>query len=57
MSKWQRPAACTSGACPEVWVDGAVVHLRSTERPEKVVTYSGQEWADLKAAIQAGEYD
>ncbi|HEX5596345.1 MAG TPA: DUF397 domain-containing protein [Micromonosporaceae bacterium] len=46
------------GNCPEVATNiPGVVALRDSERPKEIVTMSPGGWADLVAAVKAGEYD
>ncbi|MEU2393205.1 DUF397 domain-containing protein [Streptomyces sp. NPDC007369] len=56
-----KTAACRDpkvNNCPEVATNvPGVVALRDSSRPDMVVTYTSAEWADLTAAVKAGEYD
>ncbi|WMX45267.1 DUF397 domain-containing protein [Streptomyces roseicoloratus] len=56
-----KTAACRDARvknCPEIALNRpGVVALRDSNRPDIVVTYTATEWADLTAAIKAGEYD
>lgn len=59
MNGWQRPKACSGGACLEVLVlPNGWVHLRSSKEPWRVaLVLSPDEWAALQKAIRAGEFD
>lgn len=56
--QFRRPSRCSKGGCGEVALlpDGGAV-LRSTRWPDETVTLDAAEWADLRAAIVAGEFD
>ncbi|MER6100050.1 DUF397 domain-containing protein [Streptomyces sp. NPDC001728] len=44
--------------CPEVATNvPGIVTLRDSDRPDTVVTMTAAQWADLTAAVKAGEYD
>lgn len=46
------------GNCTEVALNvPGVVALRDSERPDTIVTMTAAQWADLTAAVKAGEYD
>lgn len=53
---WLRSRYCSDNACAEVAVDGEVVHLRNSERPDQVVTLSAAEWAALRRGILDGQF-
>ena len=53
---WVRLAECDTSACAEVAVDGEAVLLRSSLRPERIVSFERDEWAALCEAIRAGEF-
>lgn len=54
---FRRPSRCSKGGCAEVALtpEGDVV-LRCTRRPGETVTFDAAEWADLRAALVAGEF-
>ncbi|WSB00629.1 DUF397 domain-containing protein [Streptomyces sp. NBC_01794] len=44
--------------CPEVAINvPGIVALRDSDRPDTIVTMTAAQWADLTAAVKAGEYD
>jgi hypothetical protein len=54
--EWRRSSFCADGTCAEIKIDGDVVLLRSTIRPESTVEFTLAEWAALKAAVVNGEF-
>lgn len=49
---WQR--ACGGGACAEVAYSEGRVHIRNSEQPETVVTFTTDEWRSLVDGIHSG---
>lgn len=54
--RWAKPSACFDTNCAEVAISPHGVHLRSTEAPAAVVTFSYSEWTTLVHAIEDGEF-
>jgi hypothetical protein len=56
-----KTAACRDARvdnCPEVATNiPGVVALRDSDQPDTIVTMTVAQWADLTAAVKAGEYD
>ncbi len=56
-----KTAACRDtrvNNCPEVAINvPGIVALRDSDRPDTIVTMTAAQWADLTAAVKAGEYD
>jgi len=53
---WQRPARCSDSACLE-WLrhpDGTV-SVRSSLEPERMVTFTADEFAAFVGAVKEGE--
>ncbi len=46
---WKTVGRCESSGCVEVAVDGAVVHVRSSRRPDVVATFDLDEWQAFTA--------
>jgi Domain of unknown function (DUF397) len=57
VSGWQRSKSCESGACVEVAFAGGVVALRASKKPDKVVTFSRDQWKGFVADAKNGAFD
>ncbi|MFB7912531.1 DUF397 domain-containing protein [Streptomyces sp. NPDC056061] len=59
--EFAKTAACRDARvnnCPEVAINvPGIVALRDSDRPDTIVTMTAAQWADLTAAVKAGEYD
>lgn len=55
VSQWVM-AKCDTDSCAEVKVEDDRVYVRSTLN-HQLVTFTADEWASLKAAIKAGQFD
>jgi hypothetical protein len=56
MLGWRRSSFCASGACAEIKIDGDIVFLRNSQRPEFMIELTRAEWETLKKAVIAGEF-
>lgn len=56
LTGWQRPSFCSKGGCPTLRRWGSSVQLGTTGS-EGTLSLSNEEWATLKRAIKAGEFD
>ncbi len=56
---FKKSKRCDTGSCVEVAIepDEDVVHIRNTEVPGQVVTFTKADWKDLLAKIRAGGLD
>lgn len=54
-SAWRKATRCASGACVEVRATAAGVQVRDSKQPDgPVLTFTGDEWADVVAGIKDG---
>ena len=53
---WRRSSFCSDSACVEIKIDGDVVSLRNSMRPEFTIELAKVEWEALKRGVLAGEF-
>lgn len=54
---WQAPSLCSSGACVEVALLDDTVNVRASNDPEKVLTFTREEWDAFVEGAKSGEFD
>lgn len=54
-AEWRRSSHCSTGECAEL-LEGEHVHLRNSQRPDVVVTFTREEWEAFAAGVKAGEF-
>jgi Domain of unknown function (DUF397) len=57
---WRRASFCASGECVEVSFRGDLIRVRGTndyQTPNRVLTYTRDEWGAFIAGVKAGEFD
>jgi hypothetical protein len=57
VTEYKKSSFCDAGACVEVGQINDVVLVRSTTAPEKVVTFTADEWTRFIQGAQAGEFN
>ena len=55
-TEWLRSSYCADGACAEIKIDGGIVALRNSQRPESKIELTKAEWEALKRGIVAEEF-
>lgn len=53
---WKRSTYCDTQTCVEVAIDGDTVYVRNSNQPNKVVTFTREEWDVFRAGINDGEF-
>ncbi|WP_161952742.1 DUF397 domain-containing protein [Actinoplanes sp. TFC3] len=53
---WQRSRHCSDVGCAEVAVSDEAVHLRSSQEPDRVLTFTPAEWEAFKRGVLDGQF-
>ena len=54
---WRRSSACSHSGCVEVQFDATLVRVRNSERPERTVEFTTDEWSAFLLGAVAGEFE
>ncbi|MFI5895501.1 DUF397 domain-containing protein [Actinoplanes sp. NPDC051513] len=55
-TSWRRSSFCSDTACAEIMIDGDVILLRNSARPESMIRLTKAEWEALKKGIVGEEF-
>ncbi|WP_226370035.1 DUF397 domain-containing protein [Pseudonocardia oceani] len=57
--RFVRSTRCNTGTCVEFARDSSSgqVHLRHSQQPSKVLTFSSDEWEAFASGVNGGEFD